>query len=83
MADAPNHADVKEMNFETALQQLETIVDQLERGDVPLDKSIEIYERGEALRNRCDALLKAAEAKIEKIKLTREGKPAGTEPLDG
>jgi exodeoxyribonuclease VII small subunit len=71
------------MNFETALQQLETIVDQLERGDVPLDKSIEIYERGEALRNRCDALLKAAEAKIEKIKLTREGKPAGTEPLDG
>jgi exodeoxyribonuclease VII small subunit len=49
---------------------------------VPLDKSIEIYERGEALRNRCDELLKAAEAKIEKIKLTREGKPAGTEPLD-
>ena len=83
MADAPNHADVKEKNFETALQQLETIVDQLERGDVPLDKSIEIYERGEALRNRCDELLKAAEAKIEKIKLTREGKPAGTEPLDG
>jgi exodeoxyribonuclease VII small subunit len=83
MADAPTHADVKDMNFETALQQLESIVDQLERGDVPLDKSIEIYERGEALRNRCDELLKAAEAKIEKIKLTREGKPAGTEPLDG
>ena len=83
MADAPTHADVKEMNFEDALQKLEQIVDQLERGDVPLDKSIEIYERGEALRNRCDELLKAAEAKIEKIKLTREGKPAGTEPLDG
>ncbi|MCI5076718.1 exodeoxyribonuclease VII small subunit [Oricola sp.] len=83
MADAPNHANVKDMNFETALKQLEDIVDQLERGDVPLDKSIEIYERGEALRNRCDALLKAAEAKIEKIKLTRDGKPAGTEPLDG
>ncbi|WP_425419207.1 exodeoxyribonuclease VII small subunit [Oricola indica] len=83
MADAPTHADVKDMNFETALQQLESIVDQLERGDVPLYKSIEIYERGEALRNRCDELLKAAEAKIEKIKLTREGKPAGTEPLDG
>jgi len=82
MADAPTHADVKEMSFEQALQQLEQIVDQLERGDVPLDKSIEIYERGEALRNRCDELLKAAEAKIEKIKLTREGKPAGTEPLD-
>ena len=83
MADAPNHADVKEMNFETALKQLEEIVDKLERGDVPLDESIAIYERGEALRNRCDALLKTAEAKIEKIKLTRDGKPAGTEPLDG
>lgn len=83
MADAPTHADVKEMNFETALKQLEEIVDKLERGDVPLDESIAIYERGEALRNRCDALLKTAEAKIEKIKLTREGKPAGTEPLDG
>jgi exodeoxyribonuclease VII small subunit len=83
MADAPTHADVKEMNFETALKQLEEIVDKLERGDVPLDESIAIYERGEALRNRCDELLKAAEAKIEKIKLTREGKPAGTEPLDG
>ena len=82
MADAPTHADVKEMNFETALKQLEEIVDKLERGDVPLDESIAIYERGEALRNRCDELLKAAEAKIEKIKLTREGKPAGTEPLD-
>ncbi|MFZ2100298.1 MAG: exodeoxyribonuclease VII small subunit [Oricola sp.] len=83
MADAPTHADVKEMNFEQALKLLEEIVDKLERGDVPLDESIAIYERGEALRNRCDALLKAAEAKIEKIKLNREGKPAGTEPLDG
>lgn len=83
MADTPNHADVKDMNFEMALKQLEEIVDKLERGDVPLDESIAIYERGEALRNRCDVLLKSAEAKIEKIKLTRDGKPAGTEPLDG
>jgi exodeoxyribonuclease VII small subunit len=83
MADAQTPAEVKELSFETALKELEQIVDQLERGDVPLDRSIEIYERGEALRNRCDALLKSAEAKIEKIKLTRDGKPAGTEPLDG
>ena len=81
MADA--NADVKEMNFEMALKHLEDIVDKLERGDVPLDESIAIYERGEALRNRCDELLKSAEAKIEKIKLTRDGKPAGAEPLDG
>ena len=83
MADDAPHADVKQMNFEDSLKQLENIVDKLERGDVPLDESIAIYERGEALRNRCDELLKAAEAKIEKIKLTRDGKPAGTEPLDG
>ena len=75
--------DISAMSFEAAVAELERIVEQLERGDVALDKSIEIYERGEALRNRCDALLKAAEAKIEKIKLTRDGKPAGTEPLDG
>ena len=42
MADAPNHADVKEMNFEQALKLLEDIVDKLERGDVPLDESIAI-----------------------------------------
>ena len=83
MADDAPHADVKQMNFEDSLKQLENIVDKLERGDVPLDESIAIYERGEALRNRCDELLKAAEARIEKIKLTRDGKPAGTEPLDG
>ena len=54
-----------------------SIVDDLERGDVPLDQSIRIYERGEALKKHCERLLKAAEDKVEKIRLSREGKPVG------
>ncbi|MEM9574392.1 MAG: exodeoxyribonuclease VII small subunit [Pseudomonadota bacterium] len=82
MSDNTALADPKTMSFETALKELESIVDQLERGDVELEKSIEIYERGEALRNRCDELLKSAEMKIEKIKSGRDGQATGTEPLD-
>lgn len=81
MADEAN-ADIAAMSFEQALDALEKIVDDLERGDVPLGQSIRIYERGEALKAHCDRLLKAAEDKVEKIRLSREGKPAGTEPLD-
>ena len=75
--------DIRAMSFEQALQALEAIVDDLERGDVPLDQSIRIYERGEALKAHCDRLLKAAEDKVEKIRLSRDGKPVGIEPLDG
>ena len=82
MADGDN-SEVAAMSFEKALEALEKIVDDLERGDVPLDQSIRIYERGEALKIHCDRLLKAAEDKVEKIRLSREGKPVGIEPLDG
>jgi len=75
--------DIRNMSFEEALAALERIVDDLEKGDVPLDQSIKIYERGEALKKHCDALLKAAEDKVEKIRLSRDGTPTGTEPLDG
>jgi exodeoxyribonuclease VII small subunit len=74
--------DVKSLSFEQAVAELEAIVARLERGDVALDQSIEIYERGEALKKHCETLLNAAEARIEKIRLDRNGKPAGTEPLD-
>ncbi len=74
--------DVSQMSFEAALAELEKIVDGLERGDMALDKSIENYERGEALKVHCDTLLKSAETRVEKIRLTRDGKPDGTEPLD-
>ena len=82
MADGDN-SEVAAMSFEKALEALEKIVDDLERGDVPLDQSIRIYERGEALKSHCDRLLKSAEDKVEKIRLSREGKPVGVEPLDG
>lgn len=75
--------DIKLMTFEQALEALERIVDDLERGDVPLDQSIRIYERGEALKAHCDRLLKSAEDKVEKIRLARDGKAVGVEPLDG
>ncbi len=82
MTTAPQ-TDVSSLSFEKAVEELEAIVSALERGDVALDKSIEIYERGEALKKHCEALLGAAENRIEKIRLDRAGKPQGVEPLDG
>jgi exodeoxyribonuclease VII small subunit len=70
------------MSFEKALEELEKIVAKLESGQAPLAESIAIYERGEALKSHCEILLKAAEARIEKITLSRDGKAIGTEPLD-
>ena len=81
MAKAAN-ADVKNLSFEDALKELEGIVGRLERGDVALEESIAIYERGTALRAHCDGLLKLAEAKVEKLTLDGDGKPSGTQPLD-
>ncbi len=74
--------DVSTLTFEQALKELEGIVARLEQGSVPLEESIAIYERGDALRTHCDRLLKAAEAKVEKIRLGADGEPRGTEPLD-
>ena len=74
--------DIKKMSFEQALGELEKIVAELEGGRAPLQDSIAIYERGEALKKHCETLLKAAEARIEKITLDRDGNPTGVEPLD-
>lgn len=79
---AKSFADIKDMTFERALKELEVIVGKLERGDVELEESIEIYERGEALRDHCDRLLKAAEAKVERLTLGADGAPTATVPLD-
>lgn len=73
---------VDELAFEEALKQLEEIVGKLERGDVPLADSIAFYERGEALKARCQILLGEAEARVEKIRVGADGRAAGTEPLD-
>ncbi len=80
--DKKSNDDIAAMSFEQALEQLEKIVASLETGDVPLNRSIEIYERGEALKVHCEKLLKAAEDRIEKIRLDRNGAPGGTESLD-
>ncbi|MDJ0641329.1 MAG: exodeoxyribonuclease VII small subunit [Erythrobacter sp.] len=74
--------DIEKMSFEEALRALEDIVTQLERGDVPLDDSITLYERGEELRAACQKRLDAAQARIEKIVTGADGKPGGTVPLD-
>ncbi len=82
MTKDANTTALKEMSFEQSLKELEEIVSRLEQGDVELERSITIYERGEALRKHCDDLLKRAEAKVEKITLDAKGKPSGTQPLN-
>ena len=74
--------DIAEMPFEAALAELEEIVDRLEKGAVALDESIRLYERGEALKKRCDELLKNAEMRIEKITLSADGAIRGVVTLD-
>lgn len=74
--------DIANLSFEAAIEQLESIVRQLETGEAPLDKSIALYERGDKLRAHCEARLKSARERIEKIKLDAGGEPVGVEPLD-
>jgi exodeoxyribonuclease VII small subunit len=77
-----NNSDIQALPFESAMTELESIIKKLEGGQVPLEESVQIYERGEALKRRCEELLRQAEARVEKITLDASGKPTGTEPLD-
>lgn len=79
MSDTP----VNEMSFEEAMAALEAVVGQLERGDVPLEQSITLYERGADLKKRCEAKLKEAEEKVAAITLGEGGEPTGTKPIEG
>jgi exodeoxyribonuclease VII small subunit len=79
MTDTP----VSEMSFEHAMAELEQVLGQLERGDVALDESIALYERGAALKKRCEQKLKEAEEKVAAITLDGEGNPTGTKPVEG
>jgi exodeoxyribonuclease VII small subunit len=74
--------DIKKLSFERAIEELESIVKRLEDGKVPLEESVAIYERGEALKRRCDELLRQAEARVDKITTDSSGLVTGTEPLD-
>lgn len=79
MTDTP----VDQMTFEQAMKELEAVVGQLERGDVVLDQSIALYERGAALKMRCEDELKRAEEKVAAITLDANGQPTGTTPVEG
>ncbi len=81
MADSSLPADIKKMSFEAALEELKQIVSRLESGQGKLDEAIEAYERGALLKRHCDAKLREAQEKIEKISLAADGS-AKTEPLD-
>ena len=73
---------IASLSFEEALRALESVVRQLESGDVPLDDSIALYEKGEQLRSACQARLDAAKARIEKIVAAPDGHAASTTPFD-
>ena len=79
MSDTP----VEEMTFEQAMAELEQVVGQLERGEVPLEQSIALYERGAKLKARCETKLKEAEEKVAAITLDGDGNPKGTTPVEG
>jgi exodeoxyribonuclease VII small subunit len=72
---------IEDMSFEDALKELESVVQDLEGGQVPLEKSIALYERGEALKAHCEKKLNDAELKVERIVAGANG-PSGTEPFD-
>ena len=79
MADQPE--EIAELSFEAALKRLEEIVRRLESGEEPLDESIKLYGEGDRLKQQCEARLEAAQARIEKITLGRDGAPSGTVPF--
>lgn len=81
MADNDIPPDIRKMSFEEALDELKTIVGKLEQGQGTLDSAIGDYDRGAALKRHCDAKLREAQAKIEKISLSADG-TATSEPLD-
>jgi len=72
---------ISAMSFETALAELEKIVSKLEGGEVALEKSISLYERGDALREHCSAKLKEAKLKVEKIVVGTDSRLT-TEPAE-
>lgn len=74
---------IKDMSFEDAIRELEAVVNKLDRGDVALEESIALYERGSALKQRCETKLKEAEEKVAKITLDGNGQPNGNTPVEG
>ena len=73
MSDNTTKDDINNMNFETALKSLEEIVNQLDSGEIDLDKAVEAYERGTKLKEHCEKKLKEAQLRIEKIEVGKDG----------
>jgi exodeoxyribonuclease VII small subunit len=71
-----------ELSFEDALARLEEIVRTLERGEAPLEQSIELYKEGDRLKRHCESRLKTAQSRIEQIALGSDGEPKGVKPFD-
>ena len=85
MNENPNPSDrreISELSFEEALAELERIVASLEQGKASLDTAISSYERGAALKQHCEAKLREAREKVERITLDATGQPAGVKPMD-
>lgn len=81
MAEKAVPADIAKLSFEEALEELRSIVGRLESGEGKLDDAITAYERGALLKRHCEAKLREAQEKIEKISLKADGS-VGTEPFD-
>jgi len=78
---AETPADIAALSFEQAMAELNEIVQKLESGEAPLEDAIGTYERGMALKAHCEKKLNEAQRKIEQIRLSADGTPAGTEPF--
>ena len=82
MSEKPGAGPVETMSFEEAMAALEQVVGALERGEVPLEQSIALYERGAQLKAHCANKLAEAEEKVELIR-AQEGRAVGTTPAEG
>lgn len=79
MADRNPHPDIARMSFEDALNELQSLVKSLEKGESKLDEAVQVYERGVALKRHCETKLMEAQAKVDKIVLSADG-AISTEP---
>ena len=82
MTESTGNGDVAKLSFEEALAELRKIVEELEQGEGKLEQFIEAYQRGALLKKHCEAKLREAQERIQKISLDPDGKPSGSEPLD-
>jgi len=80
MAQRSTPSEIAKLSFEDALKELEDIVRRLEASNVKLDDALAIYERGALLKQHCESKLREAQARVDKIVLSTDGKPA-TEPM--